>query len=162
MKSQIHKYFIIIFIIALSTKGYTQTDDEGYYYKYSFENFLTNKTAVDEEYMKEIQRNLKYPRADRENKIEGIVRALIINNDSGDFEIIAANNLSELDEAVIEALEIAHNKYSSPSKEKYITEISVEFKFDDYNDNSEKSTKNKSDIIVTAMPTKYKEQLSHK
>ena len=121
---------LAIVICILCGVKVLNAQDSGYYYKYTFDDFLTSKTLSEREYIKSIYKNLVYPKKERENGIEGIIRVLIINHDKDNTEILTLNEIQGLDDVVMGVITKTNEKYLLKSNEKYITELFVDFDFE--------------------------------
>ncbi len=125
----------------------------GYYYKYTFEDFVRSKPANEEAYVKTIYRTAKYPRADREQGIEGVIRVIIISHGPDNIEIIVPTQIGTLHEAAIHAIEEANSKFPLNSNEKFMTELFIKYDMEPW----EKHSQSTDTIVVLAGLPKYRE-----
>ena len=119
------KYAILTFLFTYSLNIYTQ--ENGYYYKYDFEEFITTKTTNEELYIRSIQGNIKYPKKERTAAIEGVIRIMLMNHGNGNTETVALNDISGLDEETVKVIKLSNEIFLRKSDEKYFTEILMEF-----------------------------------
>ena len=141
----------------------------GYYYKYDFEQYLTSKTSNPSEYLKKLKESIKYLVVARENKIEGRIDFLVINNGNNNSEILIKkkelripnqkNNRKSpiyfsFEQEVKKAFEKTDLEFLKENKEKFMTEISILFEITSYNTFSE--DEKKVDLVIQGEEVKMK------
>ena len=114
----------VIYFLSISS---CKAQGSGYYYKYDFEDFLESKVTDRLNYLRHVFKHTNYPSVDRNNEIEGYIRAIIINHGLGNNELIVPSNIGTLDETVKKVLSEANNLYLKESSEKYFTEVCFNF-----------------------------------
>jgi len=120
---------ITILLCLLYFLGTSQ--ETGYYYKYEFDEFIVAKQDDKQNFIRTIQANIKYPSFERENSIEGVVKVILINHGTENPDIIAADDIHNLDEECVRIIKLAYESSIKKTSEKYITEIHLEFDIED-------------------------------
>ena len=160
------KVFVVIFFLVFLNQFLTG-QDSGFYYKYRFNDFLKAKTKNKDQYLKSLKELIVYPAIARENLIEGHLKYLIINSGLKEPKLILMNQIlynpkdhkeigksiykyTFFDEIIRKAFNAANAMYLNRNTEKYLTEFSVFFDLESYenNYNSEIIIKGKKAISI--------------
>ena len=165
-----------IIIIFLFFNQFLIGQNSGYFYKYSFNQFLLSKTANHKEYIESLKNKILYPPIAKENSIEGTLKYLIINSGKNEPEIIlvekklySQKNGKEVeksrliyfnfDEIIKKAFNFTNNIYLNKNTEKYITEFSVIFDLEPYEKRNK--SKSESEIVIKGKRLKSIEKWIH-
>lgn len=155
--------FLVIFIFCKPLNG----QHTGYYYKYDFKTYLHTKTKDSQTYLQTIQDSINYLAIARENKFEGKLYFIIVNNGCNESEIILKklDLKSSLDgvkdsylltTAFESEVKLAFKKVDKiwllDNTEKFMTDFSILFKLEQSDTFS--AVEENADIIIVGKPVK--------
>ncbi|MCR9134201.1 MAG: hypothetical protein NXI08_16665 [bacterium] len=171
MKNRIIFFFLLLCLnFCKSVNG----QNSGFYYKYDFKSYLLSKTQNSEKYLQGLQETIRYMAIARENKIEGKLEFLLINNGNNQSEIIVKKhglksgieNFNDIYLPYVgfeREVQLAFKKVDAEllieNKEKFMTEFSILFEMESSNSFSEEERN--VDLIVEGKQVKMIMKNSH-